>query len=74
MKVIWRIILLLIIVLIIFYLMDDRIKENEPLESPVKSGTAIPVPGKGDGQIDTAKGKAGCRIVPFGREKFRLAS
>ena len=57
MKVIWRIILLLIIVLIIFYLMDDRIKENEPLESPVKSGTAVPVPGKGDGQIDPQKAR-----------------
>lgn len=29
--------------------MDDRVKENKPLESPVKHGTAIPVPGTGDG-------------------------
>ncbi len=47
MKVIWRIIPLLIIVLILFYLMDDRVKENEPLESPVKQGSAIQVPGNG---------------------------
>ncbi|MBO0585898.1 CAP-associated domain-containing protein [Sporosarcina sp. E16_8] len=49
MKVLWKIILLLIIVLLIFYIMDDRVKENKPLESPVKHGTAIPVPGSGDG-------------------------
>ena len=49
MKVLWKIILLLIIVLLVFYIMDDRVKENKPLESPVKHGTAIPVPGTGDG-------------------------
>lgn len=46
MKVIWKIALLLVILLGLFYLMDTRIKENEPLESPVKHGTAIPVPEK----------------------------
>ncbi|WP_342512715.1 CAP-associated domain-containing protein [Sporosarcina sp. FSL K6-1522] len=50
MKVLWKIVLLLIVVLVIFYYMDDRIKENEPLESPVKHGTVIPVPGTGDGE------------------------
>ncbi|KAA0966629.1 hypothetical protein FQ087_10505 [Sporosarcina sp. ANT_H38] len=49
MKVLWKIILLLIIVLLVFYIIDDRVKENKPLESPVKHGTAIPVPGKGAG-------------------------
>ncbi|QTD42429.1 CAP-associated domain-containing protein [Sporosarcina sp. Te-1] len=46
MKVIWKIALLLVILLGLFYLMDTRVKENEPLESPVKHGTAIPVPEK----------------------------
>lgn len=49
MKALWKIIVLLIIVLLLFYIMDDRVKENKPLESPVKHGTAIPVPGSGDG-------------------------
>ncbi len=49
MKAIWKILFLLIIVLLVFYIMDDRVKENKPLESPVKHGTAIPVPGTGDG-------------------------
>ena len=31
-----------------FILLDDRVKENKPLESPVKHGTAIPVPGTGE--------------------------
>ncbi|MER2089227.1 MAG: CAP-associated domain-containing protein [Sporosarcina sp.] len=48
MKVIWRIIFLLVIVLVLFYIIDDRVKENKPLESPVKHGTAIPVPGNGE--------------------------
>lgn len=52
MKVIWRIIPLLMIVLILFYLMDNRVKENEPLESPVKHGLAIPVPGSGGGMVN----------------------
>lgn len=49
MKVLWKIIFLLIIVLLGFYIIDDRVKEIKPLESPVKHGTAIPVPGKGLG-------------------------
>jgi uncharacterized protein YkwD len=49
MKVLWKIILLLIIVLLVLYIIDDRVKENKPLESPVKHGTAIPVPGTGEG-------------------------
>lgn len=48
MKVIWKIIPLLMLVLILFYLMDDRVKENEPLNSPVKQGPAILVPGNGE--------------------------
>ncbi|MBB4824050.1 uncharacterized protein YkwD [Sporosarcina luteola] len=46
MKVIWKIALLFVILLGLFYLMDTRVKENKPLESPVKHGTAIPVPEK----------------------------
>ena len=49
MKAILKITFLLLIVLLVFYIMDDRVKENKPLESPVKHGTAIPVPGTGDG-------------------------
>ncbi|MBE1553585.1 CAP domain-containing protein [Sporosarcina limicola] len=49
MKVLLKIVFLLIVVLVLFYIMDDRVKENKPLESPVKHGTAIPVPGKGVG-------------------------
>ncbi|MEK5039678.1 CAP domain-containing protein [Sporosarcina sp. FSL K6-3457] len=49
MKVLWKIALLLVIVLVLFYSMNDRVKENKPLESPVKHGTAIPVPGTGEG-------------------------
>lgn len=48
MKVLWKIAVLLIIVLSLFYIMDDRVKENEPLESPVKHGSAIPVPENGE--------------------------
>lgn len=45
-NVLWKIALLLVILLALFYFMDSRVKENAPLESPVKHGTAIPVPGK----------------------------
>ena len=55
MKVIWKIILLLMIVLILFYLMDDRVKENEPLQSPVKQGPAMQVPGKGGEAVQTQR-------------------
>ncbi len=50
MKVLWKIALLFIIVLILFFIMDDRIQENEPLQSPIKHGTAIPLPPK-DGEM-----------------------
>lgn len=42
MKVFWKIALLLVVLLALFYLLDSRVHENEPLESPVKHGTAIP--------------------------------
>lgn len=45
-KVFWKIALLLVILLALFYLMGSRVQENEPLESPVKHGTAIPAPNK----------------------------
>ncbi|WP_342509218.1 CAP-associated domain-containing protein [Sporosarcina sp. FSL K6-2383] len=51
MKVLWKIALLLIVVLALFYIMDNRVKENKPLESPVKHGVAIPVPGTNDGLL-----------------------
>lgn len=41
--------MLLIAVLIIFYITGDRTKDNQPLESPVKHGSAIPVEDKGIG-------------------------
>lgn len=43
MKVFWKIGLSLIVLLTVFYFLDSRVKENEPLESPVNHGTAIPV-------------------------------
>ncbi|WP_432359543.1 CAP domain-containing protein [Sporosarcina sp. UB5] len=46
MKVLWKIALLLFVLLALFYFMGSRVQENEPLESPVKHGTAIPAPGK----------------------------
>ncbi|MDN4607580.1 CAP domain-containing protein [Sporosarcina highlanderae] len=46
MRVLWKIAILLFILLAVFYFLDSRVKENEPLESPVKHGTAIPVPDK----------------------------
>ncbi|WP_252503707.1 CAP-associated domain-containing protein [Sporosarcina sp. Marseille-Q4943] len=46
MKVLWKIALLLCVLLALFYFMGSRIQENEPLESPVKHGTAIPAPNK----------------------------
>lgn len=45
-NVLWKIALLLVVLLALFYFMDSRVKENEPLESPVKHGTAIPAPNK----------------------------
>lgn len=42
MKVLWKIALLLVVLLALFYFMGSRVQENEPLESPVKHGTAIP--------------------------------
>ncbi|MBD7983414.1 hypothetical protein H9649_02380 [Sporosarcina sp. Sa2YVA2] len=61
MNVIWKIALLLVILLALFYFLDSRVKENEPLESPVKHGTAIPAPNKAlpeqtVGQIRPEKG------------------
>ncbi|MFD1204034.1 MULTISPECIES: CAP-associated domain-containing protein [Sporosarcina] len=50
MKVLWKIVVLVVILLFLFYLMDSRVKENEPLESPVKQGTAIPSELKDDFQ------------------------
>ncbi|WP_040286960.1 CAP domain-containing protein [Sporosarcina koreensis] len=41
MKRIWKVALLLVVVLAFFYFWDDGFKENDPLESPVKPGTAI---------------------------------
>lgn len=48
MKVIWRIGVLLILVLAFLYYMDDRVLENELLESPVNHGNPIPVPPSGE--------------------------
>ncbi len=51
MKVLWKIALLLVIVLAFFYITDNRVKENKPLESPVKHGEAIPIPGNGESSL-----------------------
>lgn len=48
-KVLFRIAVLCVAVLIVFYIAGNRAKENEPLEAPVKHGTAIPVENKGVG-------------------------
>lgn len=48
-KNIFRIAVLLVAVLLVFYVMGERVKENEPLEAPVKQGTAVPVEDKGVG-------------------------
>lgn len=44
-----RVLLLLIVVLAVFYFAGERSKDNQPLESPVKHGSAIPVEEKGIG-------------------------
>lgn len=46
MRVLWKIALLLVVLLAVFYFFDSRVRENEPLESPVKHGVAIPAPDK----------------------------
>lgn len=48
-KVFVRVLILLILVLLVFYYTDNRVKENKPLQSPVKQGTAVPAPEKGIG-------------------------
>lgn len=42
-KILIRVLILLIIALLVFYYTENRVTENEPLESPVKQGTAVPV-------------------------------
>ncbi|QUW21771.1 hypothetical protein JSQ81_18635 [Sporosarcina sp. Marseille-Q4063] len=49
MKIIIRVAILLLVALAIFYFTGNRVKENEPLQSPVKHGTAMPVTDKGVG-------------------------
>jgi uncharacterized protein YkwD len=48
-KIIIRVAILLLVALAIFYLFGNRVKENDPLQSPVKHGTAMPVTDKGVG-------------------------
>lgn len=43
MKVLWKVAVLLLVLLAIISVMDNKVMENEPLESPVKQGTAIPM-------------------------------
>ncbi|KXH79874.1 CAP domain-containing protein [Sporosarcina sp. HYO08] len=61
MKVLLRVSVLLLIVLIIIYYMENRVKENKPLESPVQHGTALPVPdmGESNGGERTARPEKG---------------
>lgn len=42
-KIFIRVIILLIIALLVVYYTGNRVTENEPLEAPVKQGTAVPV-------------------------------
>ena len=51
MKVLVRVAILLFVVLAVFYFTGARVKENRPLESPVKQGTAIPVLENGVGSV-----------------------
>lgn len=51
MKVLIRIAILLCVVLAVFLYTEVRVKENRPLESPVKHGTAIPVLENGVGSV-----------------------
>ncbi len=44
-----RIAIICLAVLLIFYITGNRVTENEPLESPVKQGRAVPVEEKGIG-------------------------
>lgn len=50
-KILLRVGVLLVVALFIFYYADNRVKENELLESPVKQGTAIPIQDKGLGEV-----------------------
>ncbi|WP_203246113.1 CAP domain-containing protein [Sporosarcina beigongshangi] len=65
MKVLWKIALLLIVVLALFYSMDNRMKENKPLESPVKHGVAIPVPGTNNGQLPVQEARPDAGLSLF---------
>ncbi len=48
-KIFVRVMILFILVLLVLYYTDNRVKENKPLQSPVKQGTAVPAPDKGIG-------------------------
>jgi uncharacterized protein YkwD len=48
-KIIIRVAILLLVALAIFYLTGNHVRENEPLQSPVKQGAAVPVTDKGVG-------------------------
>jgi len=50
-KVLIKVAILLIVVLGVFYITGTSVKENRPLESTVKQGTAIPVPESGVGSV-----------------------
>ncbi|MCZ2257138.1 CAP domain-containing protein [Sporosarcina sp. G11-34] len=51
MRVLIKVAILLILVLGVFYITGTSVKENRPLESSVKQGTAIPVPENGVGSV-----------------------
>lgn len=65
MKVLWKISLLLVIVLIGFFILDDNIQENKPLESPVKPGTAIPLPGKAEETVNNSSARPEIGLSTF---------
>lgn len=61
MKVLLRVAILLLVVLSVFYFTGSRVKENKPLESPVRQGTATSVPENGVGSVipQTSRPKEG---------------
>jgi uncharacterized protein YkwD len=64
-RVFWRIALLLLVLLALFYIMESRIQENKPLESPVKHGTAIPASDMQIGELTAGQARPAKGISTF---------
>ena len=74
-KVIIRVVVLLIVVLGVFYITGNHVKENKPLQSPVKQGTAVPVLDKGVGAAipQTSRPEEGMSIFVGGGAEALIA-